>query len=53
MPTIHLNEEALQILEKLRHPGQSFSGVVIEHLKEKVKEKRDDDGEVVHSNQIR
>lgn len=35
----HLSDEAEKILKRLQAPGQSISGVIIEHLKEKAEGK--------------
>jgi hypothetical protein len=32
MPTIYLNKKAKDILENFKRPGQSWSGVIVEHL---------------------
>lgn len=35
MPLVWVNKNAYEILKKLKRPGQSYSGVVIEHLGDK------------------
>jgi len=42
MPTIYLNEKAKKILSDLKRPGQSWSGVIEEHLQggDKIGKKR-------------